>query len=142
MQTQNVSTKLYEIAVRIREMREIAGFSVEEMATKTDTTVEEYKKYEAGLIDFPFTFIHKCALAFDIGIMDILEGQSAHLSSYTVTRKGCGQQTAKELGIEISNLAPLFRDKIAEPYFVKYDYMEDLQNKPIHLTKHSGQEFD
>ena len=72
----------------------------------------------------------------------MLEGQSAHLSSYTVTRKGQGQETAKEDGIEIQNLAPLFRKKIAEPYWVRYEYSEELQSKPIHLTKHSGQEFD
>ena len=134
--------KLQEIAVRIKEMREISGISISEMAAKTEVTVEEYSKYESGQLDFPFTFIHKCSLAFGIGITDLLEGKSAHLSAYTITRKGCGQQTAKEDGIEIQNLAPLFDKKIAEPYWVKYTYDADLQNKPIHLTRHSGQEFD
>ena len=136
------ANKLMEVATRIREMREIFGFSEEEMAQKTEVTLDEYKDYEAGKLDFPFTFIHKCSLAFGIGITDLLEGQSAHLSSYTVTRKGQGTQTAEEDGIEIRNLAPMFRQKIAEPYWVKYEYSEELQNKPIHLTKHSGQEFD
>ena len=134
--------KLLEVAVRIKEMREIFGFSVEDMAKKTDVSVEQYVDFESGKQDFPFTFIHKCALAFNIGISDLLEGKSALLSSYTVTRKGNGQQTAKEDGIEISNLAPWFRKKISEPYFVTYKYSQELQNKPIHLTKHSGQEFD
>ena len=138
-----VSTeKLKEVAERIREMREICGISEEDMALKTEVTLDEYRAYEAGERDFPFTFIHKCSLAFNIGITDLLEGQSAHLSSYTVTRKGEGQETAKENGIVIQNLAPLFRKKIAEPYWVKYEYSPELQNKPIHLTKHSGQEFD
>lgn len=134
--------KLNEVAVRIKEMREIFGFTVEQMAEKTEVTPDEYKAYETGTLDFPFTFIHKCSLAFGIGITNLLEGQSAHLSSYTVTRKGEGLETAKEDGINIKNLAPLFRKKIAEPYWVRYDYNEELQNKPIHLTKHSGQEFD
>ena len=134
--------KLKEVAVRIREMRDISGYSVSEMAKKTEVTEEEYRAYENGETDFPFTFIHKCALAFGIGITDLLEGQSAHLSSYTVTRRGEGQETAKEDGIEIKNLAPFFRKKIAEPYWVRYEYSEDLQDKPIHLAKHSGQEFD
>jgi acetyl-CoA synthetase len=90
----------------------------------------------------PFSFIHKCSLAFGIGITDLMEGQSAHLSSYTITRKGEGQHTAKENGIEIKNLAPLFRKKIAEPFWVKYDFDEKLQNEPIALATHSGQEFD
>ena len=136
------TTKLMEVAARIREMREIFDLTVAEMAEKTEVSVEEYKLYETGKLDFPFTFIHKCSLAFGIGITDLLEGTSAHLSSYTVTRKGQGQETAKEDGIRIQNLAPLFRKKIAEPYWVKYEFNEELQEKPIHLTKHSGQEFD
>ena len=134
--------KLVEVAERIREMREISGFSIEEMADKTEVSVSEYKAYENGTEDFPFTFIHKCALAFGLGITDILEGESARLKSYTVTRRGGGRQTAEEEGISIVNVAPMFKNKIAEPYFCKYDYNESLQNKPIHLTKHAGQEFD
>ena len=138
-----VSTdKLKEVAKRIREMREICDITEADMAKKTEVSLEDYRAYENGELDFPFTFIHKCSLAFGIGITDLLEGQSAHLSSYTVTRKGQGQETAKEDGIEIQNLAPLFRKKIAEPYWVRYEYSEELQSKPIHLTKHSGQEFD
>ena len=142
MDTNRVNTQLMEVAFRIREMRAICGFSEEEMARRTDTTIMEYSAYEAGRADLPFTFIHKCALAFGIGITDLLEGHSAHLSSYTVTRRGEGQQTAKEPGIEISNLAPFFRNKLAEPYYVTYDYDESQQHMPIHLTTHSGQEFD
>ena len=136
------SNTLQEVALRIREMREIFDFSVETMAEKTEVSVAEYCRYESGELDFPFTFIYKCAQAFGIGMTDLLEGRSAHLSSYTVTRRGRGQQTAKEDGIEISNLAPMFRKKLAEPYWVRYEYNPDLQNRPIHLTKHSGQEFD
>ena len=109
-----VSTdKLKEVAKRIREMREICDITETDMAKKTEVSLEDYRAYENGELDFPFTFIHKCSLAFGIGITDLLEGQSAHLSSYTVTRKGQGQETAKEDGIEIQNLAPLFRKKMA-----------------------------
>ena len=142
MDTTHVSNQLLEVAFRIREMRGICGFTEEEMARRTDTTLAEYRAYEAARADLPFTFIHKCSLAFGIGITDLLEGHSAHLSSYTVTRRGEGQQTAREPGIEISNLAPFFRNKLAEPYYVTYDYDEAQQHMPIHLTTHSGQEFD
>lgn len=142
MNTTSEKAKLLEVAMRIREMREVSGLTVEEMAIETETTVDEYRRYEAGELDFPFTFLHKCSHVFNIDITNILEGKSAHLSSYTVTRRGQGQETAKENGIEIVNLAPKFRKKIAEPHFVKYEYSEELQSKPIHLTKHSGQEFD
>ncbi len=136
------NNELKEIALRIREMRDIFGFSTEEMAEKTEVTVEQYEEYETGALDFPFTFIHKCSQAFNVGITDLLEGRSARLSSYTVTRKGQGLRTAKEDGIEIMDMAPLFQKKIAEPYWVRYEFDEELQKKPIHQVTHSGQEFD
>ena len=142
MNVQQTEKKLGEIALRIKEMREISGYSVEDMAAKTDITAEAYAVYETGTIDFPFTFLHKCATVFGIEITDLLEGHSSRLRSYTVTRKGEGMLTAKEDGINITNLAPLFVKKIAEPYRVKYEYSEEQQNKPIHLATHSGQEFD
>jgi acetyl-CoA synthetase len=137
-----VDQQLKEIAFRIRELREIAGYSQEEMARKTEVSPELYRRYELGELDFPFTFIHKCALEMGVEITDIMEGRSAHLSGYTVTRAGQGMMTAKETGLEIRQLAPMFKNKIAEPYYVRYEFDEKQQSRPIHLTRHSGQEFD
>ncbi len=137
-----VDKDLMEIAQRIRELREITGFSISDMANKTDVSIREYEEYESGKKDLPFTFIHKCALAFNVGMSDLLEGMSAHLSSYTVTRKGRGQNTVMEDGIVIQNMAPMFRKKLAEPYYVRYSYSDAEQHAPIHLTTHAGQEFD
>jgi len=134
--------QIQEIALRIREMRNIMGYSTEEMAIRTQVTEPTYVEYESGKIDLPFSFIHKCALAFGIELTDLLEGYSAHLSNYTVTRKDRGITTARERGIRIQNLAPMFRQKIAEPYWVRYDYLPEQQDKPIHLATHAGQEFD
>ena len=134
--------QLAGVASRIREMREIMGYSTELMAEKTELSVRDYQDYESGTVDLPFTFIFKCANVFGIQMTELLEGRTARLRSYTVTRKARGQDTAIENGIKIQNLAPEFQNKIAEPYYVKYEYSADLQNKPIHLTKHNGQEFD
>ena len=138
----NEASRLTEIAARIKEMRDILGYSPEEMAEKTEVTPEDYVKYEKGDSDLPFTFLHKCSIVFGITITELLEGSTARLSSYTVTRKGKGEVTAKEEGITIQNMAPKFKDRIGEPYYVTYEYDEKLQNQPIHLTKHDGQEFD
>ena len=138
----STNKELLEVALRIKEMREISGITQAEMAEKTEVSFDDYKKYEAAEQDLPFSFIHKCSLVFGLGIADLLGGSSAKLSSYTITRKGKGQATAKEDGIEIQNLAPMFRKKIAEPYWVKYEFNPELQDKPIHLATHSGQEFD
>ncbi len=142
MNTNNTLNQLSEIATRIKELRDIMGYSVKEMTEKTNVDEKQYLSYESGKVDIPFSFIHKCALAFGVEMTELLEGSSAKLSTYTVTRKGQGQETAKEDGINIANLAPKFKDKLAEPYYVKYEYSQAQQNKPIHLTTHSGQEFD
>ncbi|MBO4925712.1 MAG: AMP-binding protein, partial [Clostridia bacterium] len=137
-----VSPQVRDVAARIRELREISGYTPAEMARMTDVSEQTYLDYENARLDLPFTFLHKCALTFKVEMIDLMEGRSALLSSYTVTRKGAGEVTAQEQGIDIRNLAPMFRRKISEPYFVRYSYDPALQNKPIHTTTHSGQEFD
>ncbi len=138
----STANKLAEVAKRITELRDIYGFTAEEMAQKTEVTLDEYTSFVEGKEDMPFTFIHKCALAFGVEITDLLEGQSAKLSSYNVTRCGEGVTTANEEGILIQNIAPKFKKKLANPYWVKYEYSSELQSKPIEVTTHSGQEFD
>ena len=142
MTTRTDLNQLSAIASRLREMREIMGWTPEEMAEKTEVSADEYRLYEAGQTDMPFTFIYKSAQAFNMELTELLEGHNAFLSTYTVTRRGKGETTAKEEGIAISNLAPKFRDKIAEPYWVRYEYSEKAQQEPIHLVSHQGQEFD
>ena len=77
---------LAEMASRIKEMREIIGYSTEQMAEKTGVSVSEYKQVEAGKVDPTFNFLHQCAIAFGVDINALLKGHSAHLSGYEVTR--------------------------------------------------------
>jgi len=138
----NTSTQLMDIAARIRGMRDILGYSMQKMAEQTEVSEEIYRQYESGLVDLPFTFLHKCAKVFGVEITVLLEGHSAKLSGYTVTRRGKGLVTASEDGITIQDMAPMFRKKLATPYWVTYEYSEELQDKPIHTTTHAGQEFN
>ena len=142
MSMQSSMNQLEKIALRISEMRQILGYTVTQMAEMTEVSEEVYRSYESGSVDLPFTFIHKCAKAFDLELTDILEGHSAKLSGYTVTRRGEGLITSREDGITIQDMAPMFRKKLATPYWVTYEYSEELQNRPIHTVTHAGQEFD
>ncbi len=142
MAEESTNSQLYEVARRIREMRWITGHTTAEMAALTQVSEDQYLEYEAGRADLPFTFMHKCALAFGVDVTDLLEGHSAKLSSYTVTRRGTGPVTASEEGITIQNMAAMFRQKLATPYWVTYSFDEELLGKPIHTTTHAGQEFD
>ncbi len=142
MSNMNSATQLMDIAARIRDMRDILGYSTQKMAELTEVSETDYRTYETGSVDLPFTFLHKCAAAFGVEITVLLEGKSAKLSGYTVTRKGKGLVTASEDGITIQDMAPMFRKKLATPYWVTYKYSDDLQDKPIHTVTHAGQEFD
>ena len=143
MSNQNtVSNQLMDVAARIREMRQIVGYTIQEMAEKTEISQELYIEYEAGTADLPFSFMHKCAKVFGLELTELLEGHSAKLSGYTVTRRGKGMVTASEDGITIQDMAAMFRQKLATPYWVTYEYSEELQNQPIHTSTHDGQEFD
>ena len=137
-----VNNQLLDVAQRIREMRGIVGYSIPTMAELTEISAEQYRLYESGTVDLPFTFMHKCAKVFGLELTELLEGRSAKLSGYTVTRRGKGMVTASEDGITIQDMAPMFRKKLATPYWVTYEYDEQLQDKPIHTVTHAGQEFD
>ena len=76
-----LDTRIKEMAARIRELREIEGISAEEMARKTDTTVEEYLACEKGERDLNFAFLYKCAAAFSVDVTNLIEGQSPKLYS-------------------------------------------------------------
>ena len=138
---QELQQQLKDVAQRIRQTRELMGYSVEEMAKHTGVTVAEYQEFESGTQDFNFTFIYKCAKKFHIDPTDLLKGSSPTLSSYEITKKGEGLPIARLAGYSYKNLAPLFKDKVVEPFHVTIPYTnEDLAHP--HFSTHKGQEFD
>ena len=134
--------KIKEMAGRIRELREIEGYTTYEMAAKTDVTNEEYVLCESGNSDLNFAFIYRCALALNVDVTDIIEGHSPTLKSFTVTRAGAGQEIANAHGMTYYNLAYAFQNRIAEPLYVKSAFNADAEKKDIELTTHDGQELD
>ena len=134
--------KIEEMARRIRELREITRFTPEEMAMKTDVTTKEYLACERGESDLNFAFIYRCALAFGVDVTDIIEGVSPTLKSYILTKNGAGQKIEQAHGMVYYNLAASFKNRIAEPLYVRCAYSEEAEHKDIELTTHSGQECD
>ncbi|MBR2926541.1 MAG: AMP-binding protein [Clostridia bacterium] len=133
---------LKEVAGRIKDLREAKGYSPDELAKLTGVSVEDYLLLEQGETDFSFTFIYKCAKACDVEVVDLLEGRSTTLTSFAITRRGEGLKILKQHGVEYNNLAPKFKDKLAEPFLVKFPYIPEEQNAPMKLNSHNGQEFD
>ncbi len=135
--------KISEIAQRIKTLREIFGYTVEQMASAANVSVEEYQKLENGLLsDYSFTFLYRCAEKFNVDIVEILTGENPHLLQYTVIRQGNGLPIKRREHFTYNHLAPSFKDKTAEPFIVKAPYSEKEQSEPIKMNRHDGQEFD
>ena len=137
-----LSFKIKEMAGRIRELREIEGYSIADMAARTGTSEAEYLACENGESDLNFAFIYRCALVFGVDVTDIIEGKSPTLAGYTLTRRGEGQEINHAHGMTYYNLAHAFMNRIAEPLYVEIDYDEEALHRDIEMTTHEGQECD
>jgi len=135
-----MNKEIREVASRVRTLREVAGMSEQEAARRTEVSLDEYRALELGERDFPFTFIYKAADTFGVEMRDILEGTSPNLSLYTVTRKGDGMPIARNTGFTYNNLAPSFKHKSAEPFWVRIP--AETENEPPVFANHNGQEID
>ena len=134
--------KLQEMARRIRELREVTGLSVEEMAQRTDMSVEEYLQCEAGNRNLSIAFLYRCTLSFGVDMGDLLEGRSPKLRSYALTRKGGGQRIEEAHHMVGYNLAADFRNRIALPLYMEISYRPGAEYEDIELVTHEGQECD
>lgn len=131
-----------EISNRIRSMREDLDLSLQEMADATGRSVAEYAAQESGEEDLSFTFLYKCANIFGVDVIELLTGESPHLRGYSIVRDGEGLSIKRHAGFEYLHKAPHLSNKLAEPFLVTIPYVEEDQDKPIHLSYHKGQELD
>ena len=134
--------KIREMANRIRELREVSGFTVEETAQRMGVSVEEYIQCESGNRNLSIAFLYRCALSFGVDFSDLVEGRSAKLRSYDLTRKGEGQRIEEAHHMVGYNLAADFRNRIALPLYMEMKYREGAEYQDIELTTHEGQECD
>ncbi len=134
--------RIQETAARIRELREITGITVEEMAARVGVSVEEYIQCESGNRDLSIAFLYHCTLSFGVDMSDLLEGRSPKLRSYALTRKGMGQRIEEAHHMVGYNLAADFRNRIALPLYMELNYRPGAEYEDIELTTHEGQECD
>ncbi|MBD5105321.1 MAG: helix-turn-helix transcriptional regulator, partial [Ruminococcaceae bacterium] len=70
-----------EVSSRLKSTREYLDISVEFMASKTSTTVEEYTSLENGEKDFSLSFLNSCAEALGIEMIELLTGSEPKLQT-------------------------------------------------------------
>ena len=131
-----------EAVKRIQALREDMEIPLSDMAQATDRSVNEYEAQESGRADVSFTFLSKCADALDVDVIEILTGESPHLSGYSLVRADEGLSIKRREGFEYQHKAPRLKNRLCECFVVTAPYIEEEQDAPIHLSYHEGQEFD
>lgn len=131
-----------DIARRIRSLRDDLGYSIEEMAEAVGISPAEYELQENEPGDYSFTFLFRTAEKFGVDMIDLLTGEGPHLSGYSLMRAGDGLSIKRRAGFEYLHLAPHFKNKLAEPFFVTAPYKEEEQDQPIARSSHEGQEMN
>jgi len=130
--------ELKEIAARIRELRDVCGYTQEELAKELDIPFDTYKKYEEDGTDIPISVIYQISKKFNVDFSEIVNGISAKLRTYQVVRATKGQKVERYVGYEFSDLAYRFSKKIMQPFLVTLDPSDE----PAKLVSHKGEEFN
>ena len=133
-----MTEQLAEIGKRLKALREIMGFTLQQMAQQCGITVQELELYESGEKDFSFSFIYEAARTLGVDVLDLMSGESPRLSNCCVVRQGNGYEINRRAAYSYKHLAYTFRNKVAEPFMVT---VEPKEEKPV-LHAHNGQELN
>lgn len=131
---------LKQIADRIKELREIAGVSPENLAAEVGVPVSTYREYENGQIDIPVGILFKIAHRFGVEMASLLTGMEPRLHTYALTRAGKGVSVERRKDYKYQSLAYNFINKKAEPFLVTVE--PEAVETPVSFNSHPGQEFD
>ena len=129
---------LLQIAARIRELRDVFGYTTGEVAGKLGLSVERYEGYEAEGADIPISVLYHLAGIYGVDLTEILTGSTPRLDTFTVVPAGHGILVDRYKEYHIQSLAHNFRSKVMEPMLVTLD-PEDAEPP---LVTHEGQEFN
>lgn len=135
-----MSDQIKQIAVRLKELREISGISPETLSKEFGISVATYKEYESGNVDIPVSFLYEAAGKFNVELTAILTGENPKLQTYCLVRKDKGVSVERRKEYKYQNLAFNFVHKKAEPFLVTVE--PDTDDKPVHYNSHPGQEFN
>jgi len=135
-----MSEQIKQIAMRLKDLREIAGLSTASLAELIGVTAEEYTGYESGDVDIPIGDLYEAARILNVELTAILTGEDPKLHSYCLVRKGKGVNVDRKNPYKYQSLAYNFAYKATEPFLV--EVTPDTEDTPVHLNNHPGQEFN
>ena len=135
-----MSDDIKDIAMRIKDLRDIANISLESLAKELNVDVKTYQQYESGQTDIPIGIIKKIAEKFKVEFITLITGQEPHLNRYSVVRKGKGVAVERRKEYDYQDIAYGFTGKKAQIFLVT---AKDRTNeKELTPYSHDGHEFD
>jgi transcriptional regulator with XRE-family HTH domain len=120
-----------DTGARVRELRDIAGFTPETIAARLGVSLAEYAGYESGATDIPISMLYELAGLFGVDMTDLMTGKSATLHDFAVVRAGKGLEVERYPGYRFESLAHAFRNRLIEPMIVTLDPDENRKMKLV-----------
>ncbi|MEG2428948.1 MAG: cupin domain-containing protein [Oscillospiraceae bacterium] len=133
-----MKNELSEISARIRELREVCGYSQEKLAKELNIEKDIYVKYEEDGANIPISVIYEIANKFNVDFTEIVTGIGAKLDTYHIVKRGKGQSVSRYPGYRFEDLAFRYNKKVMQPLLVTLDPSDE----PAGLVSHTGQEFN
>ena len=127
-----------EIGARLRELREVSDYTIEDLAAELNLKPEVYASYEENGKDVPISVIYEIANKFKVDFTEIVTGQSAKLDTWHLIRRGGGKIVNRNPEYHFEDLAFRYANKVMQPLLVTLEPTDDVAK----LITHSGQEFN
>ncbi|WP_322183330.1 helix-turn-helix domain-containing protein [Neglectibacter caecimuris] len=131
-------SEINEIGARLRELREVSEYTVEQVAAELGLEPELYRSYEEDGKDIPISVIFGVANMFGVDFTEIVTGSPARLDTYHIVKRGDGKVVNRNPEYHFEDLAYRYADKIMQPLLVTLEPTDT----PAKLITHSGQEFN
>ena len=127
-----------EVGMRLRELRDACGYTLDDMAKLLGLGLDVYAGYEETGEDIPISTIYHVAKLCNVDFTEIIYGASAKLDTYHIVKTGEGKSVDRYPGYSFEDLAFRYKHKIMQPLLVRLD----PSDKPAALVSHTGQEFN
>lgn len=129
-----------DIAMRIKDLRDIYNISLETLAKELRIDQDIYQQYENGESDIPIGVLKKIAEKFNVEFITLITGRVPHLNRYSVVKKGKGVSVERRKEYDYQDIAYGFTNKKAEIFLVTVkDRTNDTHLEP---NSHDGHEFN
>ena len=135
----NMNEEIKAVADRLIGLREIMDVSVEEAAGVCGISIEQYQKYETGMVDIPVGILQSMSKKYGIDLGTLISGKEPHMHSYCLTKKDKGLSVDRRSDYKYQALAAGFQNRKADPFIVT---ITPEETREIHFNAHPGHEFE